>query len=162
MRTSATVLSVGILLFAYPSVNAHSQILDNQELANARALVQENQESIIREELRFTAEEEASFWPLYAEYRADVRPIQDRYVELVAGYLGKYRSGVMSDDSAREMLDEYFDIKSDLLKTRKQYIRKYRRILPMLKVARFYQLENKYFANVDAELALVVPLVEAN
>ncbi len=32
----------------------------------------------------------------------------------------------------------------------------------MLKVARFYQLENKMNATIDAELALVVPLVEPN
>jgi hypothetical protein len=32
----------------------------------------------------------------------------------------------------------------------------------MLKVARFYQLENKMNADVDAELALLVPLVESN
>ena len=160
-RIPAVSLSLAVAVIAWHIPSANSQILENQQLQNARALVQENQEANIREELRLTDDEEAHFWPLYGEYRADLRPIQDRYVELVADYLTAYRSGAMDNDSAEEMLDEYFNIKSDLLRTRKQYVRKFRRILPMLKVARFYQLETKFFANIDAELALAVPLVEA-
>ena len=137
-------------------------ILSNQELANARAMIREGQETVIREELRLTEEEEAAFWPLYTEYRADMLPIQDRYVTLIFGYMRQYESGVLTDDYAEEMLDGYFSVKDDLLRTRKKYIRQFRKILPMLKVARFYQLENKMNADIDAELAILLPLVEAN
>jgi hypothetical protein len=69
---------------------------------------------------------------------------------------------VLTDAYAEDVLKAYFDIKSDLLRTRKKYIRRFGKILPMLKVARFYQLENKMNADVDAELAFAVPLIEAN
>jgi hypothetical protein len=141
---------------------AETDVLSNQQLANARALVRESQEAFVRDELRLTAAEDAAFWPLYEEYRADMLPIQDRYVALVAGYMRQYQTGVLTDDYAEQMLDDYFDIKGDLLRMRKKYIRPFRKTLPMLKVARFYQLENKLNAEVDAELALVVPLFEAN
>jgi len=147
------------------SVPAHAQnsgsgAMSNPGLANARAMIRESQEATIRSELRLTEAEQATFWPLYREYRADMLPIQDRYVALIAGYLQNYESGVLTDDYADELLDDYFDIKSDLLRMRKSYIRKFKRQLPTLKVARFYQLENKMSADVDAELALLVPLVE--
>ncbi len=139
-----------------------SNVLSNQDFANARSMLQEGREAIIREDLRMTADEEAAFWPLYEDYRSDVMPIQDRYVALVADYMRQYESGEVTDEDADEMLDSYFDIKSDLLRARKKYIRRFRKIMPMLKVARFYQLENKMNATIDAELALLVPLVESN
>jgi len=159
------VLGLFLAVAAVASVSAQdggSNILSNQEFANARAMIQEGREAIIREELRMTADEEAAFWPLYGNYRSDMMPIQDRYVALIADYMQQYRSGALTDAYAEEMLDSYFDIKSDLLRKRKKYIRQFKKILPMLKVARFYQLENKMNADVDAELALLVPLVESN
>jgi hypothetical protein len=160
-RVMFVVLAAG----AAATVTAQSTdtgILSNQDLANARAMIREGQETVIREELKLTAEEEAAFWPLYAEYRADMLPIQDRYVTLIFGYMRQYESGVLTDNYAEEMLEGYFSVKNDLLRTRKKYIRQFRKTLPMLKVARFYQLENKMNADIDAELALLVPLVEAN
>jgi len=47
------------------------------------------------------------------------------------------------------------------LKVQKQYLRKFRKVLPALKVVRFYQLENKMDAEIDAELAVFIPLMEA-
>lgn len=159
------VLGLFLAVAAVTSASAQgggSDILSNQELANARAMLQEGREAIIREDLRMTADEEAAFWPLYEDYRSDMMPIQDRYVALIADYMRQYESGELTDEDAEEMLEGYFDIKSDLLRKRKKYVRQFRKILPMLKVARFYQLENKMNATVDAELAMLVPLVESN
>jgi len=157
------VLFVFLAVAAAATATAQdADTLLNQELANARAMIRESQETVIRDELRLTAEEEAVFWPLYQEYRVDLLPIQDRYATLVFGYMRQYQTGVLTDDYAEDMLDGYFSVKNDLLRTRKKYIRQFRKILPMLKVARFYQLENKMNADIDAELALLVPLIEAN
>ena len=155
---------VFFLLGAIPlqAQGTSDDVLSNPELVSARAMIRESQEATIRQELRLTEEESAAFWPLYQEYRADMLPIQDRYVELIAGYMQKYESGVLTDEYATELLDDYFDIKNDLLRMRKRYVRKFRKVLPMLKVARFYQLENKMNAEIDIELALAMPLLESN
>lgn len=134
--------------------------MSNEEFASARAKIQEGREAIIREDLHLTAAEEAAFWPLYKDYRASLLPMQDRYVEQITDYVQQYKSGVLTDAYAEEMLENYFDIKSELLRTRKDFIDRFSEILPVLKVVRFYQLENKMNADVDAVLALVVPLVE--
>lgn len=156
-------ICASILVMASTIVVAQSNdVHANQELAEARRLIQESRDAIIREDLRLTADEAAEFWPLYEKYRSDVLPIQDRYVELIADYTQHYESGRLTDRYAEELLDGYFDIKEDLLRTRKKYIRQFKKVLPMLKVARFYQLENKMNADVDAVLALQVPLIESN
>ncbi|NIV16959.1 MAG: hypothetical protein GWN47_00790 [Woeseiaceae bacterium] len=142
--------------------DAPSSIAANQELANARQMIQEGREAVIREELRLTAEEADGFWPLYEKYRAELMPIQDRYVALVADYMQHYEAGSLTDENAEEMLDAYFDVKSDVLRLRKRYIRQFRKVMPMLKVARFYQLENKMNADIDIELAMLVPLADGD
>lgn len=70
-------------------------------------------------------------------------------MELVSDHMQHYESGGPSDVVAADRLDDYFDTKGDLLRERKRYIRQVRNILPILQVARFYQLENKLIANVD-------------
>lgn len=164
-RFSQLVIPFFFVLASSGSILADSPPLDlaaNEELAKARQMIQEGRETIIREELRLTSDEEAEFWPLYEEYRAAMTPIQDRYVSLIAGYMERYEAGSLTDNTAGDMLDTYFDVKSDLLRMRKRYIREFRKIMPMRKVVRFYQLENKMNAEIDIELALLVPLAEAN
>ena len=156
-------LYLAIAVFACVSAQENdADALSAQELANARAMILEGREAIIRENLQLTAVEEAAFWPLYENYRADLLPIQDRSVTLSAGYLRRYESGTLTDEYVEKLLESYFDIRSDSLRTRKEYIRQFKKIMPMLKVARFYQLETKMHADIDAELAFLVPLIESN
>ena len=61
---------------------------------------------------------------------------------------------------ARDLLDDYFDIESDMLRIRKRYVRRFQAVIPAMKVTRFYQLENKLDAEVDAELAATMPLFD--
>lgn len=157
-RVLALLLSVTAVVSAFAQDNSGVQTDEN--LARARTMIQEGRKEIIREDLHMTVVEEAAFWPLYAKYRAQLMPIQDRYVALTSNYIRQYESGILTDKYAEEMLQDYFSIKSDLLTTRRKYIRKFKKILPMLKVARFYQLENKMNADIDAELAFLVPLIE--
>jgi hypothetical protein len=162
MTTRIICLGVALLgLWSAPEVFAQGAIMDNPQFQAAREMVQASQEAIIREDLRLTASEEADFWPLYEEYRAETLPVRDRYISQVADYMRQYETGILTNEYAKGMIDGYFAVKEDLLSIRKRYVGRFADILPMLKVARFYQLENKMTADVEAELALLVPLVEA-
>jgi hypothetical protein len=48
----------------------------------------------------------------------------------------------------------------DALQVRQRYVRHFRKIIPGIKLLRFYQLENKIRAEVDAALALAIPLAD--
>lgn len=159
--SSLSVLSI-VVLCATAVAGGQQDSAAASQLAEARALIQESQNTIVREELRLSAAEDAAFWPLYGRYRAALQPIQDRYVDMVVEYMRNYEAGLFSDEYTKRMLDDYFEIKSDMLRERKNFLPQFGEILPTRKVALFYQLENKFFANVDAELALAVPLIETN
>jgi hypothetical protein len=105
-------------------------------------------------------EESAGFWPVYEEYHAEIMAVRDRQARMIADFLKMYRDGALSNEYAETLINDFFDIKSDLLTVQKRFVRKFRKVLPALKVARFYQLENKMDAEIDAQLALFVPLVD--
>ena len=130
------------------------------EVQEGRAMMREGRLEIVRSELPLTAQEATEFWPKYAEYRAEVDAIQDRYSDLVADYVGRYNNADLSDHYADDLIDSWFDIKRELLDVQEIYLSEFRKILPALKVARLFQLENKINAEIDAQLAVVVPLID--
>ena len=139
---------------------AASDVVENPELENARALLQAGRADIIREDLRMTDEESGGFWPVYEKYHAEIMVIRDRHAVMIAGFLLSYREGIFTDEFAEDLIDENFKIKLGLLKVQTKYVSKFREVLPVVKVARFYQLENKMDTEVDAQLAFVIPLIE--
>jgi hypothetical protein len=61
---------------------------------------------------------------------------------------------------AGQLLDESLSIEEARTQVRRQYMSRFRRMLPDRQVARFFQVETKLDAVVNAELAERVPLVE--
>ena len=104
--------------------------------------------------------EAAAFWPLYDKYDAERREIGTRYVRLVAAYLDRYSAGSLTNEDADLILDAYFDIEMDTLQLRQRYVRRFRRIMPGIKVVRFFQIENQIRAEVDSALAMAIPLAD--
>jgi hypothetical protein len=83
-----------------------------------------------------------------------------RYGSLIRDYIRRYDDAELSNEYADEMIASYFAIKAELLQVQQQFLSEFRGALPALKVARFYQLENRFNTEIDAQLATVVPLVD--
>lgn len=152
-----------ILLFASAAASAQtpdSTAAQGDDFAAARAMLQAGRADIIREEIRFSADEEAAFWPVYDAYVKELNTTRDRLVDLVARYLNAYESGSITDKLAAQLTEDFLSIKTDVLKIKNKHLRYFRRVLPELKVARLYQLENKLDAEVDVRLARVLPLID--
>ena len=126
----------------------------------AQSLVRESLREVLREELMLTDEESRRFWPVYGGYEEERIAIADRYTRILTEFVTRYRQGTLGDRDADRLLDGYLDVKNDTIRLRKRYVGKFRRVLPGVKVTRFYQLENKIQADVDAVLARTVPLAD--
>jgi len=155
-----------LLLFALLGISSAfgqapgSNVLENEDLANARALLQAGRLEIIRDELLMTEDESADFWPVYEEYHAEIMAVRDRQTVIVTDFLKGNRAGTLDNEYAEDFIKNNFAIRTDLLKIQEKYIRRFHQILPALKVARFYQLESQMDAQVNARLAIFVPLIE--
>jgi hypothetical protein len=132
----------------------------SNEMQQARALLNAGREDIVREEIRFSDEESAAFWPLYERYQADLQIVRDRYAELLGSYLDAYRAGNVSEEMANQIIDDYLQIQVDRLNIKKEYLSDFRKVLPARKAARFYQLENKIQLGLESQLSTIVPLID--
>ena len=131
----------------------------NDQAADGRALIQAERQDMFRSELHLTDEESEKFWQTYSIYREKHAEIMRRYGELITEYVRRYDDADLSDEYADEMIETYFGIKKELLEVQQEFLPAFREALPSLKVARFYQLENRFNTEIDAQLATVVPLV---
>ena len=148
-------------MLAILAVFLSSPVNGQSSVEEGRAMVQEARVEIIRSELRLTEEEAAAFWPLHAAYSAETADVMDRYAAMIAEYVQRYDSGDLSDEYAIELMSRFFAIKRELLDVKTRFLPKFKEVIPPLKVARFYHLENKIDADIDAQLAIAVPLIEA-
>jgi hypothetical protein len=66
----------------------------------------------------------------------------------------------VTDEAAMKLMDEYMAIETLGPELRKAYLPKFRNVLPEVKVARYYQIENKINAVLMYELAGSIPLMK--
>lgn len=131
-----------------------------EELGQARLLLQMGREDIIRDEIRFSGNEAVAFWKAYDAYHNDLLTVRNRQADIVTAYLVAHRDGIITDAQALRLIEDNLSIKRDLLQVQRKHLKQFRKILPAWKVARFYQLEEKLDAELDVELARFVPLME--
>lgn len=132
----------------------------NDAVDEGRQMIREGRAELIRTELKLTDDESARFWPLYERFRSESDAVMDRYAELITEYMRRYDAANLTETYADRVIDEYFAIQRDRLGVQESFLPQFREVMPALKVARFFQLENKTNAEIDAQLALVVPLID--
>lgn len=161
-RIIQPLLLAALAVVAAPSAaqSTDEDLLRDQRVAEARALMQAGRDEIIEFEMGLTKAEAERFWPVYKTYRAEVMAVNDRYAAMIGNFLKVYEAGDVTDAYAENLLADWLLYKEDVLKVQKQSVKKFRKVLPIRKVVRFYQLENKMDAEIEAELAVFVPLME--
>ncbi len=113
---------------------------------------------VVSTALNLTDAEGAAFWPVYESYQKDLSALNGRSMKLIQDYADHY--GAMTDTAAKGMVDSYLKIEKDRIALMQSYTGKFRKTLPEVKVARYYQVENKIRAVVNYELADAIPLAE--
>ena len=138
-----------------PVAVAQSQPADNTELV--RQKLRSDKKLLVAENMKLTDAEATAFWPVYDAFQADLGKINDRAVKLIEYYAANHAT--MTDTAATRMTDEYLASERDRAALLQSYRQKFSAVLPPLKVARYYQIENKIRAVVNWELAKQIPLM---
>jgi len=66
----------------------------------------------------------------------------------------------LSDQKAIELWNESMKQRDELSKLKKTSFKKFQKILPGKKVVRYFQVENKVWALINAQLAMEIPLMQ--
>ena len=114
---------------------------------------------LIAENMQFTEAEAKAFWPVYDQYQNELFLLRARTIKLVNDYAEAYEK--MTNDIAKNLLDAYMTIETLRPKLLQAYLPKFRKVLPEVKVVRYFQLENKINAALIYGLAAKIPLVKS-
>ena len=152
-------IAVVLLLAAVPALAQEGADV-GAKIRETQALVAKEFRQILREEMMLTEAESKEFWPLYERYSAEKRVINEPYFAGLIEYVDRYYNGDFSDEHAERLMNTYFDVHKAILVKRQEDVKKFGAIMSSIKVMRFFQLENKVQAEVNAALAVTIPLAD--
>jgi len=151
--------AVAIILFGFvPSSVAQDKPADNMQIL--RDKIKADKKLLVATNMELTESEAKSFWPIYDEYQNDLQKINRRIVGLLESYAVDFRDKSLTDDKAKKLIDEAVAIEAAEANLKSTYVPKLSKALPLKKVARYLQIENKIRAVVRYDLAQGIPLVQ--
>jgi hypothetical protein len=138
--------------------SAQDKPADNMEVLIEK--LRADKKLLIAENMQLSEAEAKAFWPVYNQYQDELFLLRALTVKLINDYGEAYEK--MTNDTAKKLLDEYMAIEGLGLKLREAYLPKFRKVLPDVKVLRYYQIENKVDAVLVYELASNIPLIKGS
>jgi septum formation topological specificity factor MinE len=122
------------------------------DIAAARA----DRKTIVDANMKLTESEATTFWPLYEAYEASMDKLDDRHAAEIKAYAEHYQT--LTDEDAKNKLDEVIAIEQARLDVQTQYVSKFRSAISSIKTTRFFQIDNKLRAMIQCDIARIVPL----
>ena len=163
MRTNFLRATIGtgvmlIMLGCVASGMAQDKPADNMQIL--RDKIKADKKLVVATNMELTESEAKAFWPIYDEYQKDLQKINRRIVNLLDSYAADARAKTLTDDKAKKLIDEALAIEQAETNLKSTYAPKLEKVLPVKKVARYLQIENKIRALIKYDLAQGVPLVQ--
>ncbi len=124
----------------------------------ARSDIRTQKALIMAQNIDFTADEAVEFWPVQREYELELNKLLDRRYELILRYARQYRT--MTDKDAAQLANDVFDLECKRTSLKRKYFKKFSRVVPALKAARFFQIENQLNMALDLQVAASLPLIK--
>jgi hypothetical protein len=147
-----------------PKKEAPAASAGDTQTKNIREYIELLRENILQEKaelmgavMQLSADDAAKFWPIYAEYNAELTKVNDRRVANIEEYARAYDE--MTDEKADELVRnalEYRKTRSDLLA---KYYDRVKQSLGAVTAARFLQIEDQLLLLIDLQITSSLPLV---
>jgi hypothetical protein len=120
--------------------------------------VMNDRKAVFAKNLGLTEEESQLFWPIYDEYEAKVKPLNDRFLANVNAFAEKYDT--LGEADAAAILKEKMAIEKEREALKQAYTRKVAKALPANKALRYAQLETRIDNMVRREVYGLIPLAQ--
>ncbi len=153
-------LLMGVAAAQAQTTQAHQPTPQNVDeyIQMVRTGVQTEKAQIIGAALELDATQAAAFWPVYKQYEAEFTKIGDARYAGIKDYAANY--GTLTDAKATELVDLALRLEEQRLALIKRYLGEFRKVLPGVKAARWYQAEMGLNRIVDLRLAAELPLAK--
>jgi hypothetical protein len=158
LKSKVTLVLVGLLMVmaCVFTVAAQEKPSDNMQIVIEK--VRADKKLLVAENMQLTEAEAKAFWPVYNQYQDELFLLRTRTLKLIKDFADAYEK--MTNETAKKLMDEFITIESLGPKLRQAYLPKFRKVLPEVKVVRYYQIENKIQAALFYEFAANIPLMK--
>ncbi|MGH7845517.1 MAG: hypothetical protein ACREQW_10150 [Candidatus Binatia bacterium] len=156
-RRIIEIMTVIMLVGFTNHVVAQDKPADNMEIL--RAKLKADKKLVVATNMELTESETKGFWPIYDQYQKELQKINQRVANLLESYAEDFRGKSLTDDKAKKLIEEAVAIEQAEANLKSTYAPKLSKVLPVKKVARYLQIENKIRAVVKYDIASGVPLV---
>ena len=151
-------IAVAIVLFGFAQVGAaQDKPADNMQIL--REKLKADKKLVVATNMELTESEAKGFWPIYEQYQKDLQKINQRIAKVLENYADDFRKKSLTDEKAKKLIDEAVAIEQAEANLKSAYAPKLGKALPVKKVVRYLQIENKIRAVIKYDLAQGVPLV---
>jgi hypothetical protein len=106
-----------------------------------RDKIEELRVSFITQKVNLTSQESQQFWPLYNEFNDKLDNLKKTYR---LNYIKNFNADIISDKEAEALLTAELILKQKELDLNKEYYEKYKKILPIKKIALIKMAENEF------------------
>ena len=157
-KTLIVAAALVMLLFGFaPLRAAQDKPADNMQIL--RDKLKADKKLLVASNMELTESEAKGFWPIYDEYQKELQKINQRLGKVLESYADDNRGKSLTDDKAKKLIDEAVSIEQAEANIKSTFAPKLSKVLPVKKVARYLQIENKIRAVVRYDIAQGVPLV---
>ena len=151
---------VVLILTACMALSAYAADTATSNMEIVRAKLQADKRLLVASAMQLSDAEGKAFWPIYDAHQAELDKLNARIGKLIKKYADAYNkgSGAVSNDVAKELINESFAIDEAELKARRSTATKVEKALSSSHAVRYLQVENKIRAVLRYELADQIPL----
>ena len=148
-----------LLIIGFTLINCslYAQSIDDY-IEIARDVLNTEKKAAVAEAMQLSDIESAPFWELYNEYNLEANKIHNRRIAIIKDFANNYES--LSDEKADELWTGVITYQQQLLKLKKSYYKKFKKVISPGQAARYFQIENKIEALINANLAAEIPLID--
>lgn len=149
-------MRIKTILLALMLLVAPVLALADEALELKKKIMFDQKRLVVMENMEFTEEEAAAFWPVYDKHQEELFQVNQRGAKLILAYASVYQT--LTDEQAVKLVDEYYDIQDDRIAVMKKMAVDVGKVLPGKKAFRYLQVEAKLSAIGRYELAKEIPL----
>ncbi len=158
LLNKALGVAMAMMIFGFSPLSlAQDKPADNLQIL--REKIKADKKLVVATNMELTESEAKDFWPIYDQYQKDLQKINQRIANVLEGYAADFRGKSLTDEKAKKLIEEAVAIEQAEANLKSTYAPKLSKVLPVKKVARYLQIENKIRAVVKYDLAQGVPLV---
>jgi hypothetical protein len=145
-----------IVIIAAVAVPGNAQVSDETVLTYQ--VLTEDYDGLVESAMGLTPEQWKAFEPVFDDYKAAMHPVFEKRILLIKEFVK--RQGSLTDAEARLALQTILDIERDEWLTQRDFQHEFLKVIPPVKVLRFWQIENRMMMLLMSGVAKDVPLAQ--